>query len=311
MGAKPTRDFSPWYSVTPDSKVQCRLCKVVMTKKPCRMFSHLGYSDPNGVRDTRVRNCPRLTTVVHVAFLRCEGIFPKSVVTDNVDGNPAPMDFQKLLIERRVSQSTHKDSSLASQEVVCVGTEATFTTKASDDCETSRASSSRPHKQSNLVSGFEEGHKRKLHSVWDFFYTANIPFSVAQNAAFKEAMKKTAAFDRPYTPPSYHELHYKLLNEAKTNIQIQLLARTEDSIRKFGGIVSIDGWSSVTTRPLINAMLLSSAGEEFLGSVDTSGCEKNGVYLATLLEKFIEQVGLKNIVLITIDNALVNSSALV
>ncbi len=310
MGAKPTGDFSPWYSVTPDNKVQCRLCKVVMTKKPGRMLSHLGYPGPNGVRDTGVRNCSRLTTLVRAAFLCCEGMFPKSIATDNVDGNLAPMDLQELSIGRGVSQSAHGDSSPAPQEVVCVGTEATFTTNASDDRETPRASSSKPHKQSSLVSGFEEGHKRKLHSVWaNFFYTANIPFSVARNASFKEAVKKTAAFGRPYTPPSYHDLRYKLLNEAKTNIQTQLVARTEDSIQKFGATVSIDGWSSVTTRPLINAMLVSSAGEEFLGSVDTSGCEKNGVYLAAVLEKFIEQVGPKNIVLVTTDNAPVNSSA--
>ena len=118
MGAKPSRGFSPWYSVTLDWKVQCRLCKAVMTKKPCRMLSHLGYSGPNGVRDTGVRNCPRLSTIVRTAFLRCEGIFPKCVVTDNVDGNTTLMEFQELSIGRGVSQSTHEDSSPVSQEVM-------------------------------------------------------------------------------------------------------------------------------------------------------------------------------------------------
>jgi len=51
---------------------------------------------------------------------------------------------------------------------------------------------------------------------------------------------------------------------------------------------------------------MSSSGEQFLQSVDTSGAKKNVLYLASILEKFIEQVGPTNAVQLTIDNKLVN-----
>ena len=142
-----------------------------------------------------------------------------------------------------------------------------------------------------------------------FFFATNIPFSVARNAAFKEAVKKTAKWNRPYNPPIYNDLYNKLLNEAKTSIQSQLLTRTKHSIRKFGATLSIDGWSNVTNRSLINAMLISPAGEQFLGSVDTSRCEKNAKYLATVLEKFILEIGVENVMQVTADNTLVNPKA--
>ena len=112
------------------------------------------------------------------------------------------------------------------------------------------------------MDGFESATKRNLNAVWaNFFYAANIPFAVSQNPAFKEAVKKIAKCYGPYTPPSYYDLRHKFLDQAKTDIKTKLHNRTEDSIRKFGATLSIDGWSSVTNQPLINAMLVSSAGE--------------------------------------------------
>jgi len=73
--------------------------------------------------------------------------------------------------------------------------------------------------------------------------------------------------------------------------------------------MSIDGWSSVTNRPLINAMLVSSVGEQFLGSVDTSGQKKTAAYVAAILEEFIEKMGLTNVVQVIADNINANSAA--
>jgi hypothetical protein len=69
-----------------------------------------------------------------------------------------------------------------------------------------------------------------------------------------------------------------------------------ESLRKFGAALAIDGWSSVTNRPSFNAMLVSSAIEQFLGSVDTTGYQKTTQYQASIMEKYIEEVGLHNVV---------------
>ena len=305
-----SKDFSSWYGVAAPNKVQCRACNQLFAKKPSRMLSHLGYEGTSGFRDTGVCLCPKLTPEVRHLFLRCGGKFPRRSTSDNLVRNTTSIDGSEFSNGRGTTRSTQEDSCTAPQEVLPLDSEVNPNTETSGERGTPRTSSSRPYKQSRLVDGFEEANRRKLNAVWaNFFYAANIPFAVARNPAFKEAMKLTVEWNKPYTPPSYHDLRYKLFDEAKVDLQTKLQKRTEDSIRKFGATLSIDGWSSVTNRPLINAMLVSSAGEEFIGSVDTSGVEKNAEYLAFVLEKFIEHVGPTNVVQVTTDNAPVNPAA--
>jgi len=70
--------------------------------------------------------------------------------------------------------------------------------------------------------------------------------------------------------------------------------------------LSIDGWSSVTNQLLINGMLMSSVGKQFIGLVDTIGVQKDVVFWASILEKFIEKVGPNNVVQLTTDNTTMN-----
>ena len=59
----------------------------------------------------------------------------------------------------------------------------------------------------------------------------------------------------------------------------------------------------------MNAMLVSPVGELFLGAIETTGKEKDTVYMATVIEKFIEQIGKENILQVCTDNAPVMLSA--
>ena len=305
-----SKDWCTWYGVPSSNKVQCKACNSVFAKKTCRMLSHLGYEGTAGIRDTGVSLCPQLSSQIRALFVRCKGKFPQRPAVCHVDGIDVALIDNDISNGRATQRSTQEDSCTAPEEVVRGTSEGNQNTGTSGERETPRASSSRLQRQSTLVDGFEEATRRKLNEVWaNFFYAANIPFAVARNPAFKEAVKRTAEYNKAYNPPSYHDLRHKLLDQAKTDIEAKMKKRTEDSIRKFGATLSIDGWSSVTNRPLINAMLVSSAGEQFLGAVDTSGEEKNAVYLASILETFIEKVGPANVVQVTTDNAPVNPAA--
>lgn len=305
-----SKDFSPWYGIPSPNKVQCKACKAVFAKKHGRMLSHLGYVGPSGLRDTGVSLCSMLTSANRARFLRCKGKFPESPIHNHVDGTSL-LVVQSDASNGKGPLSTEEDSCEASEEDGGGGSELLPSTQLSSEPHNRfRISSTRPARQSSLLAGFDETNKRKLHATWaHFFYAANIPFSVARNPAFKEAVKMTAEYNKPYTPPTYYDLRHKLLDQAKTEVESKLKNRTNDSVRKFGATLSIDGWSSITNRPLINAMLVSSAGEQFLGSVDTSGFEKTATYLAAILEKFIEEVGPENVVQVTTDNAAANKAA--
>jgi hypothetical protein len=63
-----------------------------------------------------------------------------------------------------------------------------------------------------------------LDKVWTrFFYEANIPFVVSKNKTFKEAMRRIAEFRGGiYVLPSYHDLQWKFLVQAKEELQAHL-----------------------------------------------------------------------------------------
>ena len=67
-----------------------------------------------------------------------------------------------------------------------------------------------------------------------------------------------------------------------------------ESVYKFGAALAVDGWSSDTNHLFFNAMLVSLAIEQFLGAIDTIGYPKIAEYQASTTEKYIEEVGPRN-----------------
>jgi hypothetical protein len=91
--------------------------------------------------------------------------------------------------------------------------------------------------------------------------------------------------------------------QAKEELQAHLQVKMVENVCKFGATLAVDGWSSVTNRPLFNAMLVFLATEQFLGVVDTTGYPKRAEYQASIMEKYIEEVGPQNVMQICTDNA--------
>jgi hypothetical protein len=153
-------------------------------------------------------------------------------------------------------------------------------------------------RQAELSKVFQEVERRELDKVWArFFYEANISFVVLKNKAFKEAVKRTAEFRGGiYVPPFYHDLCRKFLVQAKEELQVYMQVKKVESVCKFGATLAVDGWISVTNRPLFNAMIISPAIERFLGAVDTTRYPKIAEYQASNMEKYIEEVGPQNVV---------------
>jgi hypothetical protein len=159
-------------------------------------------------------------------------------------------------------------------------------------------------RQAGLSEVFQEEERRELDKVWArFFYKANISFLVSMNTAFKEVVMRIIEFcGGLYVPPSYHDLCRKFLVQAKEELQAHPQVKMVESVRKFGATLAINGWSSVTNCPFFIAMLVSTATEQFLGVVDTIGYPKIAEYQASIMEKYIEEVGPQNVVQICTDN---------
>ena len=145
---------------------------------------------------------------------------------------------------------------------------------------------------------FSKKKKRELDKVWArVFYEANISFLVSMNTTFKETVTRRTKFcGGIYVPPSYHDLCKKFLVQAKEELQIHPQVKMVKSVHKFGTTLAVKWWSLVTNCPFFIAMLVSTATKQFLKVVDTIGYPKTTEYQASIMEKYIEEVGPQNVV---------------
>ena len=164
--------------------------------------------------------------------------------------------------------------------------------------------------QSTIETGFAMRERALVDRAWaSFFYEQIIPFVAARSKTFKNAVTTTANLRKPYLPPSYHDLRKRLLDEKKKDVQSQMGMLLNPQVRYFGCTISIDGWSNVQNRPLMNVMRICPVGEEFIGSMDASEKTKNAAYVVEMLGTYITEVGPKNVVQICTDNAAVMKRA--
>ena len=111
-----------------------------------------------------------------------------------------------------------------------------------------------------------------------FFYSTNIAIAVAQSASFKKAVKMMSRMKRSYLPPSYHNMHKRLLSDTKNKIYIQIAKRAMMFIQTHGVTLAGDGWSSINNHFFLNKCD-SLASEEFPWAIDTLGHMKDAFTL--------------------------------
>lgn len=292
--------------------MRCNLCSKVKTKRLERNLSHLGYVKPGG-RLTSVAICTELTPAVRQIFRGCGGIFPPH--NGEMNGVPlvaSPLESPFLGTPKSTSDNSYTGFSQASPStsttpiVALTPVPSNVVNSVKVGCNVHR-----PMKQSLIEQGFAEADRREADLLWaKYFYEANVPFANARHPAFKAAVLKTSSLKGSYVPPSYHDLRTNLLEQVREEVAGKLDDRLIGSVRRFGGTLTFDGWSSVSSRPLINAMLVTPAGELFLGAVDTTGIPKTAEYMASIMLKFIKQVGPENVVQVCTDNASVMLNAM-
>jgi hypothetical protein len=66
--------------------------------------------------------------------------------------------------------------------------------------------------------------------------------------------------------------------------------------------VLIEGWDNVNSHLLLNIMFVCQNGELFLGAIETTWDQKDAQYVCSALVKYIDQVGVDNVVQICMDN---------
>ena len=166
-------------------------------------------------------------------------------------------------------------------------------------------------RQLNIFEGFNASTKQHLDNVLAIaFYEAKIPFNVVRHPAFVNAVRETVCHQMPaYKPPSYNAIRTTLLAAKKKNLDKQVKEKLGNSIDKYGVTLCHDGWDNVQNRPLLNMVQCGTKGDDFLGTIDTTGNHKDHTYVAMQILSFVQKAGADNVVQICKDNAPVMSLA--
>ncbi|MCO5604940.1 hypothetical protein L7F22_059115 [Adiantum nelumboides] len=159
------------------------------------------------------------------------------------------------------------------------------------------------HGQHSLESMFNASCREEVdEAVARCFYACGLSFTLARSPYFSEMVSAIASFGKGYKAPNYQKLRTILLANEKGRIE-RSLSSVEASWRHFGCSLISDGWTDTAKRPLINFVVSSPRGPVFKGSVDTSGNQKTGEFIAAALKKIIMEVGPEHVVQVIIDNA--------
>lgn len=175
----------------------------------------------------------------------------------------------------------------------------------------SQAGSVRKHKRQktvvealraeNIRSTKDEAHKK----VADLLFFNGIPFNVLRSPYFRAACAAIArageASGGTYTPPSYNHVRTTMLDEARERVK-QAVSMNR-GLAGTGLTLMTDGWTSATNRQMVNVLLVSYEGAEFLFCVDASGFTKDADFIANLLRRALEEVGKERVIQVVTDNA--------
>jgi hypothetical protein len=274
------------------------------------MLSHLGYIPSTGIQNSNVKLCKNVKPDVLHAFRGCSGLAPALPELTESQHLQGSAESEEPICQGSQSSTMHASCGASQNLATACGPIRNSSGTALQLQPSTGPSSARSNQQSTIPVLHAEDQQRKCDMAWaEFFYSENIPFATARSTSFKKAVKMTSEMRTSYLPPSYHDIRKRLLNETKHKIKAQIAERTKMFIRTYGATLAEDDWSLVNNHPLLNMMCVSSAGEEFLGAIDTSGHMKDAVYIADVIKRYLIEVGPENVVQACTDNTSVMHKA--
>ncbi|XP_059654971.1 uncharacterized protein LOC132301760 [Cornus florida] len=133
-----------------------------------------------------------------------------------------------------------------------------------------------------------------------WMYDAGIAFNAVKYDSFAEVVEAIGQYGPGMKPPSYHEVRVPLLRKELDNTNA-LMNDHREEWSKFGCSLMADGWTDKRGRTLLNFLVNSPRGTMFVESIDTSSFSKDGDKMFDLLNKFVNRIGVANVVQVVTD----------
>ena len=103
----------------------------------------------------------------------------------------------------------------------------------------------------------------------------------------------------------------KVLPALDDKLDAKICKKIDGLIKVTGAMLISDGWTSIQSRPIINALLSTAVGSQLIKALDTSGEAKDKEFIADFICSLIDLKGPENIVAVCMDGACKGSFALI
>jgi Protein of unknown function (DUF 659)/hAT family C-terminal dimerisation region len=278
-----------------------------------------GYVDRYGPNNWHCQYCDKDYTGTatrvrgHLGHLKGKGIGPCKYVPNevkeemqNLESTYSSNSIKKQTLNRldRVTQDTLDDGAGPSEnyEEVQHPSETQEVLESIAE-ESSGFPPSKKLKQQKITDALKRQDKTGLDKLWArAFYSGGISFNFANNPYFQEAVSQTALNNGVYKNPRRKALAGDMLIQERRLVEKDLDVY-KGGLKDTGCTLSSDGWSDITSKPLINLIVNTPKGEMFLEAVNTSGEYKDAKYIANCIIKGIDKVGVNDVVQVITDSA--------
>ena len=120
-------------------------------------------------------------------------------------------------------------------------------------------------------------------------FATGLPLSTVNDYYFRDAMEKVVEAGKGRTHLGRKRLTDVLLPAEKKRVKSVNNEVSALNQALFGQTLVSDGWTDANGKPLINVLLVSPGGEQFLEAIDTSGDTKSMQYIADNVGKHVTQ----------------------
>ncbi|KAL0320370.1 UNVERIFIED_CONTAM: hypothetical protein Sradi_5298500 [Sesamum radiatum] len=192
-------------------------------------------------------------------------------------------------------------STMASKKETQLGPINLYFTKESNE-----AMQQRKGKEAKVIDKAKKKlRENAVQKICRWMYDAGPPFNAVNYESLGPAIEAIRQYGPGMKPPSYYEVRVKYLKKELEHTN-NILKVWEEDQAKYGCSLMADGWTNRKHHSLINFLVNSPKGTKFIGSVDASSYSHTGEKLFELLDKYVQQIGEKNVIQVITDSASAN-----
>lgn len=277
-------------------KVKCKLCSRVVSGGVHRLKQHIAQVKGNVV------SCPKATPMDKAKCMQALLDYKKKKeekreklqeLQDRVNISKSSTEEVEILDSRKTSHSLGPMDNFARS------------ISAADSLSESRKKSW----QQNINDSLFKKRTNEVHTyLARWVYESAIPFNAVNNDAFQQLLEAVGQFGPGYIPPTQYQLREPLLKQAVENSK-ETVKKQEEEWKKSGCSIMTDAWSDRKRRSIMNLCVNCKLGTTFLSSIESSADAHTGKYIFDFVDKWIDEVGSKNVIQVVTDNASNNMAA--